>query len=143
MNGGIGRDVLESGAGKDRLLGGDGRDDLLGGRGKDVLNGGNGADDFIFTGLRDSGPTKARLDIIKGFERKDDIDLHAIDAIKGRGNQAFELDRDGSFSAGEIRHTDTKAGILIELNVDNDAKAEMAILLRGFHDNLHDREFVL
>ena len=162
MNGGTGHDHLESGGGKDRLVGSSGRDDLIGGagkdkllggkgaddiwggRGKDLLKGQGGADDFIFAKTKESGPTQSKWDSIAGFGGKDDIDLGAIDAIKGqKGNQAFDLDLDGSFSAGEIRQTESDGGVLLEMNVDGDGKAEMAIFLKGFHGNLSDGDFVL
>ena len=63
---------------------------------------------------------------------RDDLVLTRIDAVRGaRGNQAFELDTDGSFDAGEIRFRETRAGIIVEMNVDRDARAEMSILVRG------------
>ena len=141
--GSLGRDELVGGAGKDKVLGGKGADDVWGGKGKDLLKGQGGADDFIFTSVKDSGPTQAKWDSIAGFGGKDDIDLSAIDAIKGRkGNQAFDLDLDGSFSAGEIRQTESAGGTLLEMNIDGDAKVEMAIFLKGFHGSLSDGDFV-
>ncbi len=138
-----GRDELLGGGGKDKLLGGNGADDLWGGRGKDLLKGQGGADDFIFTSAKDSGPTLNKMDTIAGFGGRDHIDLHSIDAIKGqKGNQDFHLDLDGSFSAGEIRHTEDAGGTLLEINIDGDAKAEMAIYLKSFHGALNDGDFV-
>lgn len=139
-----GDDTLHGGAGADRLEGSEGADDLYGGRGKDWLEGNGGADDFIFTTLKDSGRAPAKRDIIEGFGDKDRLDLHSIDAKRGQnGNQAFELDHDGPFSAGEIRVREVKAGLLVDLNVDADARAEFAVLLRDLDGSMNDRDFVL
>ena len=141
--GGAGRDDLLGGGGADKLLGGKGADDLTGGKGRDLLKGQGGADDFIFTKVSDSGPTQSKWDTISGIGGKDDIDLSAIDAVKGhKGNQAFEMDLDGSFDAGEIRQSDVKGGILLEMNLDGDGKAEMALFLKNFHGTLGDNDFV-
>ena len=36
-----------------------------------------------------------------------------------------------TFAAGEIRFRETRAGVIVEMNVDGDARAEMSILIRG------------
>ncbi|EYD76315.1 hypothetical protein Rumeso_02105 [Rubellimicrobium mesophilum DSM 19309] len=71
--------------------------------------------------------------MIADFEPgQDRIVLRAIDAVADEpGHQGFTLDQDGSFSAGEIRLREVKAGLLVELNVDDDARPEMTILVRG------------
>ena len=152
MSGGGGNDVVNSGDGADRLQGGDGNDtllgglgidDLWGGKGRDTLTGGGGADSFIFTALTDSGPTKTTRDTITDFGGKDEIDLRAIDAVVGqKGNQAFELDRGGPFEAGEVRQSKVAGGLLLEMNVDRDARAEMSIFLKGVGSPLSDGDFV-
>ncbi|EYD76193.1 hypothetical protein Rumeso_02229 [Rubellimicrobium mesophilum DSM 19309] len=128
-----GDDVLRGGRGEDHLGGGTGDDRLVGGAGRDVLRGGAGGDEFVFTALQDSGPGRAARDVIADFEPgQDRIVLRAIDAVADEpGHQGFTLDQDGSFSAGEIRLREVKAGLLVELNVDDDARPEMTILVRG------------
>jgi len=138
-----GRDRLEGGKGRDRLEGGQGDDTLVGGKGRDRLAGGEGRDTFVFSKLSDSGVTVATRDVIEGFGGADRIDLSAIDARRGPGNQAFHLDRNDSFSAGEIGVRDTRAGLVVEVNADNDARAEMSFLLKGFHGALGGGDFVL
>ena len=96
----------------------------------------------MFTRLSDSGPTAAGRDIVEDFGRADRIDLSDIDARRGPGNQAFHLDRNGSFSAGEIRVHDTRAGLVVEVNADHDVRAEMSLLLKGFHGALGGGDFV-
>lgn len=142
--GNAGANRLLGEAGRDTLLGGNGNDDLQGGAGKDLLKGQGGADDFIFTSLKDSGPTKITRDTITDLGGKDEIDLHAIDAVQShKGNQAFELDHGGAFEAGEIRQTKVAGGLLLEMNVDHDTRAEMSIFLKGVRGALSDGDFVL
>ena len=140
--GGDGRDDLVGGKGRDHLLGGRGGDDLQGGKGKDLLRGNGGADDFVFTHLGDSGTSNNTRDRIEGFGGGDQIVLRDIDAVRGGGDQAFRLDTDGSFEAGEIRLREVNAGLRVELNVDSDHKAEMTIMLANVHGGLNDSDFV-
>jgi Ca2+-binding RTX toxin-like protein len=140
--GGDGRDDLLGGKGRDDLFGGRGGDSLHGGKGKDLLRGNGGADDFVFTHLGDSGTSNNTRDRIEGFGRGDQIVLRDIDAVRGSGDQAFRLDTDGSFEAGEIRLREVNAGLRVELNVDGDHKAEMTIMLANVHGGLNDSDFV-
>ncbi len=146
ITGNAAANTLKGAAGNDVLLGGNGNDVLIGGAGRDILNGGAGADDFIFLAAGDSGPSFASRDVISGgfTSGLDDIVLSNIDADAGlRGNQAFRLDTGGSFSAGEIRQKVLSGGLLIELNTDDDATAEMAIFVQGLRDTLASADFVL
>lgn len=161
LQGKAGDDVMAGGAGKDELIGGNGKDDLSGNNGNDVLKGGKkadilmggkggdvllgqgGIDDYVYTKPNQSGTSKATRDRIEGFGKKDDIDLSAIDAQKGvAGNQDFVLDSDGVFEKGEIRLRDVKAGVMVEMNIDNDVKAEMQILLKDFSGPLNQSDFI-
>jgi hypothetical protein len=138
-----GADLLMGGTGRDRLVGGKGSDDLVGGRERDTLVGNKGPDDFIFTWPSDSGPSAKGRDRIEDFGQGDRIVVRAIDAVKGKpGDQSFRLDHDGVADAGDIRVRDVRAGVIVELNVDGDARAEMTILLAGFHGHLNDSDFV-
>jgi len=138
-------DTLLGGDGNDILLGGDGDDTLIGGSGQDVLNGGAGLDNFVFASTSESGPTGALRDVIMGFTAgQDDIILSAIDAKTNvAGNQAFALDQNDSFSAGEIRQTVVSGGLLIEFNTDSDHAAEMSLLLANVHNPLGAGDFAL
>ncbi|TNC43022.1 hypothetical protein FHG66_21220 [Rubellimicrobium rubrum] len=140
-----GNDVLIGNGGNDRLIGGFGADELVGGAGRDTLSGGAGADDFVFTSLAHSGTSAATADVIRGFGRGvDDIDLTTIDARSGSlRNDAFVLDTNGSFSAGEVRQRVVQGNLLIELNADADPQAEMAILLAGAQARLAASDFLL
>jgi Ca2+-binding RTX toxin-like protein len=143
LNGGADHDILRGGLANDTLIGAAGHDTLEGGKGRDTLTGGKGVDDFVFTKVTDSGTGKATRDIIEDFRGKDDIVLRAIDAVQShKGNQAFDLDRGGPFEAGEIRQSKVAGGLLLEMNVDRDARAEMSIFLKGVGSPLSDGDFV-
>ncbi|MBX3577996.1 MAG: M10 family metallopeptidase C-terminal domain-containing protein [Rhizobiaceae bacterium] len=128
-----GDDVLLGGFGNDDLFGGAGNDRLVGGQGWDWLTGGNGEDVFEYRALGDSTPN-ANRDRITDFELDiDRIDLSAIDAISFiRGNQAFAFVGTAAFTgAGQVRFEFLGGDTLISVNTDNDAYAEMQIMLTG------------
>jgi hypothetical protein len=144
VRGGSGADVLEGGAGNDTLIGDLEADSLIGGAGQDALTGGFGRDDFVFSTVADSAidATRDRVtDFTKGW---DDITLTAIDANQAvASDQAFVLDVNGIFSAGEIRQTQLGSDLLIELNTDPDAAPEMSILLLKVTGRLTAADFDL
>jgi Ca2+-binding RTX toxin-like protein len=112
------------------LTGLGGNDVLQGGGGADTLIGGAGQDRFVFTALTDSGIVKGSRDVIRNFTASDVIDIRQIDANSIlAGNQAFVMDTDGMSSAGEISFKISGAYLLVSLNTDADAAAEMQILL--------------
>ncbi len=88
--------LISGGKGNDVLRGLGGNDRLVGGPGKDLMTGGAGADIFRFTKTADSVVGTGR-DAIADFDAGgagttvDKIDLSAIDAKTGPGNQAFSL----------------------------------------------------
>jgi len=145
LNGSFGTDRLRGDAGKDELQGGADDDRLWGGTGRDLLEGGKGADDFIFTSPDDLGSSLKKGDRIADFTRgEDQLVVTRIDAVDDRaGNQAFKLDHGGAFEAGEIRQHHTQAGLVVEFNLDGDARAEMSILLQGFDGRLGASDFDL
>ncbi|MDX2159575.1 MAG: hypothetical protein SFW09_23975 [Hyphomicrobiaceae bacterium] len=136
--------VLVGNNGSNSLNGAAGVDNLTGGLGLDYLTGGLGSDRFLYTGVADSGPTSATRDRILDFTAGDRIWLNAIDAndLIG-GDQAFVLDTNGSFSAGEIRQTVFGSNLLIEMNTNANAATEMSILLIGRSTALAAGDFVL
>lgn len=138
-----GKDYLSGGSGNDRLYGGADDDRLYGGSGIDLLSGGDGADRFDFRTIGSSGVGPGRRDVIADFASGDRIDLARIDANPGNpGNQAFRLDTNGVFTKGEIRLAKSGADIIVSLNVDADAAAEMQILVKGV-SSLQGSDFVL
>jgi Ca2+-binding RTX toxin-like protein len=139
----VGLDDISGGSGNDDLFGGAKSDSIFGGNGKDFMTGDGGADDFVYTKTAQSGTTGATRDQLLDFGGTDDIDLSAIDAVKGEaGNQAFSLDTNGDFAAGEIRIKVIASGVRLDMNVDADAQAEMSILLKDFTGTINNSDFV-
>ncbi|MDX2159248.1 MAG: hypothetical protein SFW09_22310, partial [Hyphomicrobiaceae bacterium] len=136
--------------GNNHLDGGAGNDTLAGGRGSDTLTGGEGADRFVLVEASHSRPGAAdRITDFTGASAPgagdgDLIVLAAIDAdTTTAGDQAFVLDAGGSFTAGEIRQCVVGSDLLIELNTDADAEAEMSLWLTGHTQLLGAGDFVL
>jgi peptidase M10/serralysin-like protein len=74
-----GFDILVGSKGADILGGGAGQYTIFGLGGADILAGGDDNDSFIYTSLKDSGPTKATRDFITDFTPGDDlIDLQSL-----------------------------------------------------------------
>lgn len=126
-----GNDVLSGLSGDDRLDGGTGDDTLNGGLGFDRLTGGSNNDLFVYAATTESAAGAGR-DQILDFAAGDLIDVSAIDANANlAGDQAFVLDAGGAFTVGEIRLQVSGANLLASFNTDNDAAAEMQILVRN------------
>ncbi|MBX7457182.1 hypothetical protein K3152_02885 [Qipengyuania sp. 1NDH17] len=138
LEGGIGNDLLNGGGHNDILVGGDGDDILIGSWGLDIMSGGAGADTFVFA----KGHTarwEDNADYITDFDQaeNDIIDLGAIDAIAGGGDDAFAFIGSAAFSgvAGELRisfdGTPDQYYTLIEGDTDGDGVADFMIWLDG------------
>jgi Ca2+-binding RTX toxin-like protein len=137
-----GGDSIQGEAGNDTVYGGDGNDWIHGSSGADYLYGGNGSDTFEYLDVTDSNA--ANRDRIYDFATGDRIKVASIDANSGvGGDQAFVLDTNASFSAGEIRQTVVGSDLLIEFNINSDSTAEMSILLVGRTTALVASDFTL
>ncbi len=112
-----------------QIRGGQGDDTIAGGRGADQVAGGLGNDTFVFTDIADS--RAAHADTIADFTPGQDvIDLSAIDAIAGGGNDAFSFIGSAGFTAaGQLRY-DPATGAL-QADVTGDGQADLQILLAG------------
>ena len=134
LEGGSGIDTLMGDDGDDVLYGQDGIDTLTGGTGFDYLNGGAGADSFVFAS-GDSGNTLATADLIVDFSsaQGDRIDLSAIDAITGGGDNAFAFIGSAAFGtiAGELRSETIFGNTYVMGDVDGDGIADFIIKLDG------------
>lgn len=134
LDGGAGRDLLEGGVEADTLFGGGGNDTLSGGSGRDRLIGGAGGDRFVF-GTGDTGNASASADSIADFSRAqgDKIDLSAIDAVAGGGDNAFTFIGSAAFSgqAGQLRFVQVAGEAHIFADMDGDANADLVIRLEG------------
>jgi serralysin len=146
LNGEASNDSLYGGLGRDKIRGGDGNDRILGGPGKDYLSGGTGADTFVFKKLSESTPASIRCDTIYDFlpSEGDIIDLSAIDAQLGGGNQAFLFVETAAFSGskGELRYDQGTSGTYIYGDVNGDKCGDFAIYLDNIF-TLQEEYFVL
>ena len=135
INGLGGNDVLSGGAGNDVMNGGAGNDFLTGGAGRDVLTGSAGNDRFDFNAISESAKTATYRDYITDFVRgADKLDLNTIDArTTMTGNQAFTWIAAQAFhhKAGELHYVKSGTSIVVEGDVNGDAKADFQIQLNG------------
>jgi serralysin len=134
--------TITGNAGNNRIAGGDGADVLIGGHGVDVLSGNINAttandgdrDLFKFTSTADSGVTAATEDVIYGVftggaAGGDKIDISAV--ATGNAATAFTFTT-GAFAVnhpGHVHVTGSGTTYLVSLNTDNDAAAEMSIVV--------------
>lgn len=124
-----GDDYLNGGAGDDRLYGGDGDDRLLGGAGADRLMGGAGADLFIYTAVGDSTPGARDRILDFSAAEGDRIDLRAIDAKPGTGNDAFTLVEAFSGQAGELLVKALAGRCLVQADTTGNGAADLEIMV--------------
>jgi hypothetical protein len=119
----------------DQLLGGDGNDLLVGGAGRDYLSGGTGADLFRFFGGDFAGATVELADVIFDFSEAegDRIDLSAIDAFPGIGDDGFRFLGNAAFTGGgaELRTVQRDGFLLLEGDISPNGVADFAIRLDG------------
>ena len=137
LDGGADNDMLDGGAGNDALFGGDGDDVLIGSWGVDTLAGGSGADIFVF-GSADTGNWQSNADTILDFSQADGdlIDLSAMDAVEGGGDDAFSFIGTSAFSgtAGELRYFTDPDGAFLAGDTDGDGAADFFIRVDGVSD---------
>ncbi len=130
-----GNDTIFGNKGNDELNGGEGDDALTGGKGADEQTGGAGADIFFFLKTSDSKPGVAKRDTILDFngDEGDIIDLSAIDAKKGKGNQDFTFIKKQGFSGdkGELRFKVKNGDAVLEGDTNGDGRADFALLVAG------------
>jgi serralysin len=119
-------------AGGDNLSGGKGNDLLNGGAGKDVLKGSAGRDRFEFNSVSDS--TAGAADYISDLKKSDKVDLSAIDAKSGGGDDAFFLSGstlDGAKGELARRYDASENRTYFEGDVNGDGEADITIVVRG------------
>ncbi|MBX7526425.1 M10 family metallopeptidase [Qipengyuania vesicularis] len=145
LHGGDYNDTLDGGAHSDTLYGDAGDDIIIGGSSYDQLHGGTGADIFWFA-EGDTGRWKGNADVIHDFSQSegDLIDLSAIDAIAGGGDDAFTFVGEAEFSgtAGELRFFTENGDTFAAADTDGDGFADLQVRLEGLYD-LTSADFVL
>lgn len=145
ITGNSGNNIIDGGAGNDIIDGGNGADTIIGGAGADQLRGGGHADTFKFNAITDSGKNiGVDTDMILDFQNVDKIDLSAIDAnaVGGTANDAFVIDTDNIYTAGEIEVTQSGNIVTVQLFTDNVAGADMVFQIT-WAGNLNNITFIL
>ncbi|MFM2281647.1 MAG: hypothetical protein RLZZ444_3878 [Pseudomonadota bacterium] len=147
---GDGADTLLGNMKANDIDGARGNDKITGNKGADILTGGLGSDDFFYLLAADSTVGAGRDEIADFRSKTDDINLSAIDAQTGSGNQAFAFIGDDAFSrrAGQLHFLlKDNAGTgndftLVEGDIDGNGKADFQIELTGLI-NLAKGDFIL
>lgn len=146
LGGNDGNNELNGRGGEDFLRANEGNDKLTGGLGQDTMAGGAGADTFVFNSAAESGLTLATADKILDFSQSDIdlIDLSAIDAGSGSGDQAFSFVGTNAFSSneGELRYEQVLSNTIISGDIDGDGVADFQIKLAGTYTLIED-DFIL
>lgn len=124
---------LTGGEAGDRLQGNGGANLLTGGAGADDLTGGGAADSFVYVRLADS-PSGVGHDRIRDFSHAegDVIDLSAIDALIGSGNDSFGFIGEDDFDgAGQVRFFQASGQTIVQADRNGDGIADLEIALDG------------
>jgi Ca2+-binding RTX toxin-like protein len=137
-NGSKGSDVILGSSAANQLFGGADIDSLTGFGGRDHFSGGTERDFFIFTSLKDSGPTKASRDTILDFEGAgvaggDVIDLNTLNTKLGDIINFLGTNVNFAGNAGDLRAVFAGNDTIVQLDVDGDSKADFSIALTGHH----------
>jgi serralysin len=144
ISGDGGHDTIYGGAGNDRIVGGSGNDIIYGGSGRDTLWGCSGADVFAYASVTDS--LVSAKDSIKDFDFADTINLSAIDAVTGGGDDAFTFIGAANFTgaAGQLHYVVTGlSSVRIEGDVNGDSVADFAIDVVGVAQPVTLADFVV
>ena len=129
--------TLNGKAANDVLYGGAGNDSISGGAGRDRLYGEAGADVFVFDDGDFGGVSSGTADVIHDFSLidGDTIDLSAVDAITGGGDDGFTFIGAAAFSgaAGELRVQTSTTSTIVMGDMDGNGIADFWIVLSGVH----------
>ena len=119
----------------DALFGTNGANRLDGAAGVDDLTGRGGADRFVFSKASHSPANGDAVDLVMDFSRTqgDKIDLGAIDAKSGAGNQAFTFIGAAAFTgqSGQLRFDVLADGVLVSADINGDRVADFQLGLLG------------
>ncbi|MEA3042619.1 MAG: hypothetical protein QOH47_457 [Sphingomonadales bacterium] len=127
--------------GAQSLGGNAGNNVIRGGGGTDRMTGGAGADTFVFAAVGDSQVAALRSDGVKFMpdaildftSGQDKIDLSAIDAVAGGGDDPFTFIGTGAFTrhAGELRYEAIAGQLMISADVNGDGTPDLQIMASG------------
>ena len=125
ITGNNGINTLLGAGGADTINGGGGADNINGGAGADEMNGGAGKDMFLFSTAVD-----ADGDSIANFTSGETINLSAIDwdTVTG-GDQAFTVDANDIFVAGEMDLVVSGSTVTVNLYTDNVAGVDSSFTI--------------
>jgi Ca2+-binding RTX toxin-like protein len=139
LSGNAGDDELHGGSGKDNLIGNLGVDRLHGGTGRDVLTGGAiDGDWFVFDFAVESRKGAANRDVITDFSHAegDLLDFSVFDGnSKVAGFQPLHFIGAKPFhhKAGELHYVKEKNFVMLEADVDGNAKADFQVKILHIH----------
>lgn len=145
LHGGGGDDLISGMRSNDQIFGDAGNDSLSGGAGRDTFTGGDGADRFVFKQADFS--LGSPLDEITDFSHAehDVIDLAAIDAIRGKADNAFSFIGSDAFTgvAGQLHYTaNAGGGVTVAGDTNGDGTAEFHFIVSGVA-SLEASDFIL
>jgi Ca2+-binding RTX toxin-like protein len=148
IDGGDGPDQIRGGSLGDIITGGAGDDKIIGARGADILTGGDGSDTFRYQSVDASGLGAAAdriTDFVSGVDhlgfRGFDANPNTpqIDTFSYIDTQAFH-----ATGAAEIRYETAGADLVVQVDVNGDGVADMAIYLSGLGGTtLHPGDFLI
>ena len=125
ITGNNGINTLVGAGGADTINGSGGADNINGGAGADEMNGGAGKDKFLFSTADD-----ADGDSIANFTSGETINLSAIDwDTVTVGDQAFTVDADDIFVAGEMDLVVSGSTVTVNLYTDNVAGVDSSFTI--------------
>ncbi|WP_378942757.1 family 16 glycosylhydrolase [Paracoccus sp. R86501] len=127
-----GNDILDGQGGQDVLVAGTGRDTLIGGRGSDAMFGGQDQDrdTFVFDEYKESR-TGSGHDVVHDFVSGiDKLDFAQFDADLGQSGKQDLTFAGSSAGAHSVWIVDAGDDLLLQADVDGDAKADFEVLIR-------------
>ncbi|WP_293990790.1 calcium-binding protein [Sphingomonas sp.] len=135
INGGNGSDQIRGGQMADFINGGGGDDKISGGAGADMLTGGAGADTFRYQAVANSGLGAAAdriTDFVSGTDKLGFLSFDTDPTTPGiQGFSYIDTQAFHHTGAAEIRYETAGADLMVQVDVNGDGVADMAIYLLG------------
>ncbi|HEY1630267.1 MAG TPA: calcium-binding protein [Rhizomicrobium sp.] len=125
-------DTLTGDGNSNHIDGGAGNDIIDGGANIDYLTGGAGADHFVFSAVSDSAKNAADTILDFSHAEGDKIDVSAIDAIPGGGDDPFTFVTAFTHHAGQLEVVSTGTNIYqVRADVDGDGVYDLSITVHS------------